>query len=1420
MQVLHDLWLSDQRLALVSAILCGNGEDGLLDPGALALLSQATKVVAEEAAGDNLGYLSETTLALVSKIPKCYVEPDAEEFPGGVSLVAALDSVNQEIALRQDGDKRMSTIHIGHAVYLLRQQHLSIRDFFKWVRRSGRSVAPGVPDLPADESGDRHLVDARVRLDRLLSLSRDEREQARDRLDAVDEMHEVVSNLIGGPADRKLWWTRICLALRNSLFCWPLMIAGDAPDRRHGISLPVGLFLSRDGKSKTYFKIIRSKQAPPDRRRFQFPSAQTNWFATMEGSQLAWDRDWGSALGIGMNVAKALWRTQNGRLRFADEESANERLLSSLVVDMGPACEIVDSVFKDLPDSRYVMTGRSAEAYWAQVVLGMLFPEGQTPYGVVTGRIEEADGAFEIRWVEGIDKKLEYANNAGFSRVILPGSEADDAPLDVAGGELPGTHDRQRVDRAVNAFLAGLVRSGRRKETEINFCPTARSAADAMQPSGWRRTAFVRLPATQRVFSFQLRRLFVQDRQSQRMAMSREDSELLRSNPWTSEESMAMEALDSRLLSKTHAIRFVDRASFDTDAELVIGKWLAWKDNQVRSGLGPQTRMRAPGLGILCLRTTESDNEMRLWSTIADTLTADSAWWKQFQWSDRNKAAHVLGDLLNNRSADPSICATSSPDILVLFDEGNFTQRRTNRIFPDDFRGQMIDLLNPRRDAMRAPDPLDDALLRAGTAANGCLGPTRVLVVYGKPSQEEVAIPERIAPDLLDHLARLAVFRFGVSRQAAYSMLNFGRVEGERLEWTAANAAIEELIKLRAVYSTRGQLYIKPEYLPALRQFSYANDPRAHLHAAKALVSILEPKRIFVASNRDRALEPEPMLEAIWHLRKGRQLTTGREFTIRPQCDMALSTLVFLRTYPDWDTVKELQKFPVTRQDAVELGRELLELERWVTGIPPHTSRVAALLHAIGRYGGSDGVDTVDRVRLAEEACARVLDGMSSLDALSAEDSRRQKRKLLSEFLFCMKALGVPDSDSRLTGPVVYLNKTVEEILRPDLYDGLETWPDKLDSFPLSWDWFKISWGDESLPLPARSRYAYAASRLYIGQRVGGEIVRDAWDQPWIEYFALTSPAVLDPRQLKNPLATWRDVYGGDIHTARSFGQRVRDMSPYRSKISRGKAEKVTWWRRKVQDAMHNLWAVAHLPPEVALPPDYTDIALRFIDAVAMGETVPAFEFLEALEEDWIRDLPRRRTSALPGAQALSSSVLSSHAGWVSMLAKFDVYDESAIDVARLWLREYLACGGELTNADPEGVLDLPGGCMTIVDRYRQSRQRAIWNGYQLLASGNEHGPAIYANYRHALQDILARIDQQSNSWFFAIATSEPHRRAVPGACLMLRNVSTESIEVVRTAPKLQAFRASIIRRIPQWLDLAAARDRRVFEELGESMRQ
>ena len=178
-------------------------------------------------------------------------------------------------------------------------------------------------------------------------------------------------------------------------------------------------------------------------------------------------------------------------------------------------------------------------------------------------------------------------------------------------------------------------------------------------------------------------------------------------------------------------------------------------------------------------------------------------------------------------------------------------------------------------------------------------------------------------------------------------------------------------------------------------------------------------------------------------------------------------------------------------------------------------------------------------VQLADEASALFTDKVVTLEALSVSDARRQKRKLFSEYVYCMKMLGVSDTDSRVFGALSYLDGTFAEVVSKDFY------LQDLDDYPVSWDWFKTRWSDPRLAVKERSTQAYVASRIYIGRWREGVQVREPWDQPWIEYFALTTPEDFYAPQLHNPLATWDEVYGRDRESAEAFGQRVRDFGSY-----------------------------------------------------------------------------------------------------------------------------------------------------------------------------------------------------------------------------------------------------------------------------------
>ena len=743
MKTLQHKWLCDKSSALCAAILASTDLDAA-HRGERKRLENATRFIAANVTTEHVGFLTDATLALLENVPHGYIDgPDEDLLPDAVPLGPAMALIQSELESRNVRGERIAEILIAHAVYVLKQPHLSIRDFIKWFKRCKESETGDLrlflKDL--DDSG-------RIgELDALLDLSRDASQQTRDRIDAVDCLYDALVTL-AGPMESTSWWLRICLALRTSLYCWPLMVAGSEDYGLHGMSLPIGMFLSQDGKSRVYFKIVNPRNSAEHRR---YVRGSSHAWAHMEESQLHWDEEWERAFHMGLRVAKTLWSTQNGRMRFVDETAAGAMMKASLVVDMGAACAIVDGAFNSADGTPYCLSGRSAEAYWVQAVLGMLLPGGEIPLGVVTGRIQMVDGIEEIHRVNGIDKKLEYANNAGFSRIVLPlerphpSTEVNETVKDLGDtdGELtigPGLTIANAVSapqggtprttestaaqmpkegsvaHSVRLFLQSLAASGTRKRVEINFCRSVRNVADAMQVSGWRRAAFVRLPETQRAFANHLRRLFLLEKVNQRASLATEDRRDYDRNPWTEQENRLLRRLDDYLLSDTRAIKFVNRATFDevfvNGAEAEIGRWLAWKDHQVRGGW--DINLRGPALGVLCIRTSETDNEIRLWSAIADMLSASPAWWNAFQWSSVSQAAHLLARLLGNRRANPEICATPAPDLLVLFDEGNLTQRRTNPIFPDYFRGQWIDLLNPSKDNPNAAHLLNEALIREG----------------------------------------------------------------------------------------------------------------------------------------------------------------------------------------------------------------------------------------------------------------------------------------------------------------------------------------------------------------------------------------------------------------------------------------------------------------------------------------------------------------------------------------------------------------------------------------------------------------------------------------------------------------------------------------------------------------------------------
>jgi hypothetical protein len=1118
---LGEYWLRDQAAAFAATLL--GTHDPLSEPRSLA----CAKYLADSLDVVSVELLSDSTLRLLSTIDRAcydwYREDCVKElstawkldsFSAGPIHLGALAAKAHRELLKRDkvGTGELNRILISHAVYLLRRPHLPALKILKWLHRAAPKAVPGMKTIlqhlqhPDSTIGQR--IEAALNGSRD-NGSRDITKQTRDRLDYADDLHDAVLEA-AGPQRRVVepWLVRILTAYRSSMFCWPLLTEGaeqkpeDTEDeaaegeQRHqpvrGLSLPISLFVSEDGESDflpspnpygqkvSLDYILSHAEKKFCKGKPQFQPAEAELPARLGDFRIGFLPEWRRSFQIGLDVAKKLWASQNGRLNFVDPNAAKKKLYASLIVDVRAACDIVEAVFSVVPatgwkrlptENRFFMLrGRSAEAYWVQCALSLLLPSGDVPMGVCTGKIEYNDNEFEMGNVRGISAKLEYANRAGFPRVVIAGDRRDyfgEEPVDedekgadddtsstipsvvtAAEEDLEPLEDPDPVKAEVKAFLDGLYKDGSTKTLEVNFARTARAAADALQPSGWRRTSFLRTPDFQKKFLRTQRRLFItkayNDQHLKRQLKSA-DIEFYekKGGQWYQHEEEKLGALDKRLTSATgrtviHVTRKSVRDAYPgLDVETALGKWAAWKDHRARNNF------LEPGLGVATLRSAEGDTETRLWSALAEMLDAGESWWEQFQWADLPNAADLLGKLLCNQNADQRIGLGVAPDLLIVLDDAGFATRRTNRIFPTEFHHQFFDLLNPRHHLNHKRDYLDEALKRYDRTGR-TLG-TRIVVVL---AEDEELAPAQVDVNLLPEdralLDRLSIFRFGSSRHAAYAMANFDVEKRSLIDWKRFEQSVLRLRDAGLVAESRSDLFLTQKGRQAAGKPEIFEDPwclaLAHRHAALALCPILYPQGARIATNRDRQLEPQTVLDAAWHLRTAFDLVPWRFRNQWPTSDGlphvrgAQAQLTFLRTAPDWDTVKKLRANPDTLYDSVELSRELLRSQAKVLDREPPSTVVGLAIETLGRLHKNKPPGRAKIDAHAAEICALVDAAITNLEnetehgQLTRVEKQRRRRHLLFRQVYALRMLDLPLDDSRVTRARVHRQCGGEDI--------------------------------------------------------------------------------------------------------------------------------------------------------------------------------------------------------------------------------------------------------------------------------------------------------------------------------------------------------------------------------------------------------
>jgi hypothetical protein len=716
---------------------------------------------------------------------------------------------------------------------------------------------------------------------------------------------------------------------------------------------------------------------------------------------------------------------------------------------------------------------------------------------------------------------------------------------------------------------------------------------------------------------------------------------------------------------------------------------------------------------------------------------------------------------------------------LFVFDDAGFATRRTNAIFPSEFHHQFIDLLNPRLRTNNKRDYLDEALKRHDRGASGLQ--TRIIVVLPEDSHSEAApVDTPLATEERALLERLSIFRFGCNRHAGFAMANFEAEPTAQFSWKDYERTSHGLIEKGLLLANGPALFLTREGRRVLGQPDMYKDPwclaLAHRHAALALCPILYPKGARISTNRDRQLEPENVLEASWHLEQAFHLVPWRFQSYwrtnddLPPVGNSQALLTYLRTSPDWDNVTRLRVNSATRQDSVELCKELLDEQKRVVGREPPSPVVGLAIETLGRVFKNEEQRQASIAPQTDDIGSMVDRAIENLknENLTKSEWQRRLRHLFSKQIFALRMLGLPLTDSRVAGARTYIDNAVKEILKPDFLETLGEDRKGLDDFPISKDCWRALWSDgnrestanKTLSLIERSRYAYAAARANLSKTRPGSSPIEPWDEPWIAYFILSRPEEIGPRQISAPLNTWWSVYGASHKDSLSFGKRVLDMQPHAQRANKGKGPWEERWIADICEASGNLWRhVTH--PDLARRLIGAPVApaLRLIASVSLRETLPAWRFFKESGPEWLEHWPTL-ARATPGVKwpvpasesfgfvaeewsALGRTVVLHNMGWTAMLAGLSNLPDRGPRLAQVmnWLQAYETIGSvELQDEDPESLIS-KARQLPLVAEVLSSRRTAILNARALLALRTNRGFALYGHYRKMFECLLSQVE-------------------------------------------------------------------------------
>lgn len=811
---------------------------------------------------------------------------------------------------------------------------------------------------------------------------------------------------------------RLSMTLLNMQLCWPIQVITLPYDNETtiGLLLPFFPWITEDGRSTTTFQSIYLKAKdvggylPPDEK---------NPYHRFAQGCLEWDPRWHASIHSGFQIAKSLWRSQNGRLH---PEPRDRKLCSSLAIDFSPAMAIVSPHSSIRDGQAFVLKDSSAQAYWVQVALGLMLPAGRIPLGLVTGTVlNQRKGEYLLGDVEGLEQKLILASASGFlQKMILPAT--------------PYTL------KTVRTFREGIVSNEVRSDLlENNLCKTVRDTADVLHTAGWRRATFIGAAETRRAFSRLTQSLFELDDKD---IVVRPTLEHPNRGDWNFVEEAYRIVGDLKLSNDLSEILLRSTLAV---SEKQLGFWLAFQDHAIRTGQ-QNDGFGGSGIGVLCIRTHSNESDMRFWAHVFDALEATAEVWERFQFGSLVESAQVLADLLNNFDADPNISKLPAPDFLVILDEAGATQAWDPRTkYEGDIRGSLQLLLNTYQIRIRdMPHALANALLQRDNTRERIFGRTRILVITGgNPLTTVYSKPQDRMAARIEWQDALSIFRNGFSIHDARAVINRLRTNKKEdlVEWDTLKDSMQALIENDVIFSSRGEYYFTDQNeVNTLVQFN------ADIHEAAGLSFMpLIASTTSSAASRRLEVTTHQIREATWHFQQMYDFAKNRAQADRSR--KYRSAIAFLDPNADWDTVTQLS-FDKLRfgSHGFKLAQDLIFKEQ-LFGTKPHTRRFIDTINA-GTNALLSNVNAEEQSKLHKQV------GNISAEALRCADCLPAQLAIESEKAFYLRkreeVLGV----SEFTGNELFSD--IRGILQDDQPASREL------VYQLSHGWLEKNWESDN----------------------------------------------------------------------------------------------------------------------------------------------------------------------------------------------------------------------------------------------------------------------------------------------------------------------------------------------------------------------